>query len=364
MNFKLCKKYLQKRRSKKIKIIKGALLGLLVIPVLLAAQAEIQDPGFKKRAYIGAGVGATVLTPKTPNSSLTVGDDTDTGFHITAGYDFTSRLSAEIYVADFGAAGINFLGTPVGDIDYTVAGVSAIAYLLNTESGFSSVGTSNRQGLSLYARAGLGGVSASSDSEVDYKVNHPVHLALGLGAEYGFKNGFAVRGELMALDTDQQYVNVSLLKRFGQVRSAGPAVIAAVPAADSDVATPEVAAPKEPAAAPVVAPSTYPNVNFAFDSAEISSSAVAILDEVARSALAGNQQLLLEGHTDWIATESYNMMLSIRRAESVRQYLIGKGVSGANLSVAGYGESRPIASNMNREGRAENRRVEIIVQGN
>jgi len=239
MRFNSTKKYVQKRRSTKIKVIKGALLGLLVVPVLLVAQAEIQDPGFKKRAYVGLGFGPTVLTPKTPHSSLTVGDDSDTGYHLTAGYDFTSRLSAEIYVADFGAAGIDFLGTDVGDINYTVAGVSAIAYLLNTESGFSSAGTRDRQGLSLYARAGLGGVSASADSEVDYKVNHPVHLALGLGAEYGFKNGFAVRGELMALDTDQQYANLSILKRFGKVGSAGPAIVATVPAAP-DVAAPAV----------------------------------------------------------------------------------------------------------------------------
>jgi len=98
--------------------------------------------------------------------------------------------------------------------------------------------------------------------------------------------------------------------------------------------------------------------------ADLNSNAAAILDEVARSALAGNQRLLLEGHTDWVASESYNMLLSISRAENVRQYLISKGVSKANLSVAGFGESRPIASNMNRDGRAENRRVEIIVQGN
>ena len=363
MNLNSRKKLVQKSRSKKNKTLTGALLGLLVVPVFLVAQAEVQDSDFKKRAYVGAGFGPTVLTPKTPNASLTVGDDNDTGFHITAGYDFTSRLSAEIYVADFGAAGINFLGTDVGDIDYMVGGVSAIAYLLNSESGFSSSGMRNRQGLSLFARAGLGGVSASSDSDVDYKVNHPIHLALGLGAEYGFKNGFAVRGELMALDTDQQYANLSVLKRFGKVGSAGPAVIAAVPAADTDVATPAVAAPKEPTA-PVAAPSTYPNVNFGFDSADISSGAAAILDDVARTAIAGNQRLLLEGHTDWIASESYNMLLSISRAENIRQYLISQGVRSANLSVAGYGESRPIASNMNREGRAQNRRVEIIVQDN
>ncbi len=361
MRFKPRKKYVQKRRSKKIKIIKGACLGLLSVPVLLVAQAEVTDPGFKKRAYIGLGGGSTVLTPKTPHESLTVGDDSDTGFHVTAGYDFTSRLSAEIYVADFGAAGIDFLGTDVGDINYQVAGLSAIGYLLNANSGFSSTGTRNRQGLSLYARAGLGGVSA--DSELDYKVNHAVHLALGVGAEYGFKNGFAVRGEYMALDTDQHYANLSVLKRFGKVGSAGPALVAALPAPSPDVASPAapaVAAPQAPAAPAA----TYANINFTFDSADISQSFAAELDDVARSAIAAEQKLSLEGHTDWVASEAYNMALSIERAENVRRYLVSKGVSNANLSVAGFGESRPISTNINREGRAANRRVEIIVKSN
>jgi len=70
-------------------------------------------------------------------------------------------------------------------------------------------------------------------------------------------------------------------------------------------------------------------------------------------------KILLEGHTDWIASERYNYQLSLRRAESVRRYLESKGISRTRLSVRGYGETRPIALNDTDEGRASNRRVDI-----
>jgi outer membrane protein OmpA-like peptidoglycan-associated protein len=76
----------------------------------------------------------------------------------------------------------------------------------------------------------------------------------------------------------------------------------------------------------------------------------------------------LEGHTDSKGTEQYNQKLSERRAEAVKQYLIKEGaVDSAMISAKGYGESKPIAPNTtkdgkdNPEGRAENRRVEILI---
>lgn len=76
----------------------------------------------------------------------------------------------------------------------------------------------------------------------------------------------------------------------------------------------------------------------------------------------------LEGHTDGKGTEQYNQKLSERRAEAVRQYLIKEGaVDKARISARGYGESRPVAPNKTKEGkdnpkgRAENRRVEILI---
>jgi OOP family OmpA-OmpF porin len=104
-------------------------------------------------------------------------------------------------------------------------------------------------------------------------------------------------------------------------------------------------------------------VNFDFDKSNIRPDAAVILDEAVRILGTGSGPAVsIEGHTDWIGSDAYNAGLSERRANSVQAYLIEHGVSASRLSTVGYGESRPIASNDTREGRALNRRVELLVQ--
>ncbi|KPL68218.1 hypothetical protein SZ64_08830 [Erythrobacter sp. SG61-1L] len=69
----------------------------------------------------------------------------------------------------------------------------------------------------------------------------------------------------------------------------------------------------------------------------------------------------VEGHADSIGEESYNMDLSLRRANAVRQSLVTGGMTEGRVQAAGLGETQPIASNETEEGRQENRRVVIIV---
>jgi OOP family OmpA-OmpF porin len=74
------------------------------------------------------------------------------------------------------------------------------------------------------------------------------------------------------------------------------------------------------------------------------------------------QKIKLEGHTDSIGTDQYNQALSERRAEATSKYLIKKGsVAAQRISSVGYGELKPVASNKTRDGRAKNRRVEILI---
>ena len=74
--------------------------------------------------------------------------------------------------------------------------------------------------------------------------------------------------------------------------------------------------------------------------------------------------LLLKGIPIVFGSERTNQRLSDARANSVKDYLVNNGVSSARLSAAGYGESKPIASNRTRAGRAQNRRVEINLMKN
>ncbi|MGB0879680.1 MAG: OmpA family protein [Polaribacter sp.] len=73
-----------------------------------------------------------------------------------------------------------------------------------------------------------------------------------------------------------------------------------------------------------------------------------------------NSRFRIEGHTDSVGKEESNRRLSQRRADAVKAYLVRKGVSEHNLEAVGYGETQPIASNMSKDGRRMNRRVEIF----
>ncbi|MGD1071801.1 MAG: OmpA family protein, partial [Bryobacteraceae bacterium] len=74
-------------------------------------------------------------------------------------------------------------------------------------------------------------------------------------------------------------------------------------------------------------------------------------------------RLSVEGHTDSIGTDEYNMTLSQRRADAVRDYLTSNGIDAANIQAVGMGKADPVASNDTNEGRQQNRRVEMVVSG-
>lgn len=106
---------------------------------------------------------------------------------------------------------------------------------------------------------------------------------------------------------------------------------------------------------------TLQGVHFNFDSATLTGEARSILNNVV-STLNNrpSQDVVIEGHTDSTGSDSYNLDLSQRRAESVMNYLTSRGVSASRLRAVGRGESDPLASNADAAGRKMNRRVDIL----
>lgn len=104
------------------------------------------------------------------------------------------------------------------------------------------------------------------------------------------------------------------------------------------------------------------SVLFASGSAELLEPARRRLDEVADALKKTQNSLLIEGHTDSQGSPRVNQELSYLRAESVRRYLVDRGVDGSRIRSEGLGSEQPIASNATSEGRANNRRVEIVLQ--
>jgi peptidoglycan-associated lipoprotein len=109
---------------------------------------------------------------------------------------------------------------------------------------------------------------------------------------------------------------------------------------------------------------TDEKVKFGFDTSDLSPEAMAALDDFAAKIKQDNKNVYVEiqGHTDNIGSEKYNQELGLLRAESVRRYLNQKESFPLHrINVISYGKTTPIADNKTREGRAQNRRVALVV---
>lgn len=127
------------------------------------------------------------------------------------------------------------------------------------------------------------------------------------------------------------------------------------------IGAPVVEPQPEPVPAPLVL-SLAADANFDFDKSELKPAGKASLDQLVRDM----QQVQVNsidivGHTDSVGTEAYNQGLSERRAQSAASYLAQQGVSPSIITTSGRGELQPIATNATKEGRAQNRRVDITV---
>ena len=138
---------------------------------------------------------------------------------------------------------------------------------------------------------------------------------------------------------------------------------------DGAVAAPAASAPAPKAApapqAPAASKVTYAaDAFFDFDKSVVKPAGKAKLDDLVAKIKGINLEVIIAvGHTDSIGTDAYNQKLSVRRAESVKAYLVSKGIEKNRIYTEGKGEKQPVAANKTKEGRAKNRRVEIEVVG-
>lgn len=134
------------------------------------------------------------------------------------------------------------------------------------------------------------------------------------------------------------------------------------------ICDPREATPPPPPPPPPPAPAPRKitlsaDTHFDFDKAVLKPEGERRVDEVVR-AMKEDPKLtaLVEGHTDSIGSDAYNMRLSERRAHSVKVYMVSQGIAADRITTRGYGESQPVSDNKTREGRAQNRRVEITIK--
>jgi OOP family OmpA-OmpF porin len=198
---------------------------------------------------------------------------------------------------------------------------------------------------------------------------------VGVGMEYKFNESVALRGEAeryrvsnaIGNHGDVDLYSVGLVFKLGRPAHSAPAYVA--PAAAEPAPAPAVA-PTPPPPPPKAPEPTSEKVSFAaealfdFDKSVVKPEGKAALDDLLQKLQGMNTEVMITvGHTDSVGADDYNMKLSLRRADAVKAYLVGKGVDTARVYTEGKGESQPMADNGSAEGRAKNRRVTVEVVG-
>jgi len=114
---------------------------------------------------------------------------------------------------------------------------------------------------------------------------------------------------------------------------------------------------------PGVVKSSFQNIEFEFGSEKLTRDSYPTLNEIAVTLKDNSAKVRLSvaGYTDYVGTDEYNQALSVRRANSVRAYLLTQHVPASSVTIIGYGEKDPIATNNTSEGRQKNRRVEFQI---
>lgn len=348
------------RDQKKRRIIPVFALSLSALLIQSCSQQPTGRSQHVKRIYVGGGIGASQVKPDTDGSGFRVSDSRDTSQHVTLGYDISERISVEAEIADLGTSELK----PRGEVDYQTKSLSGIYYGWKKDPRKDS-----REGLSAYARVGVSTIDNKA-RDVQYKQAHDAQMLIGGGLEYGFENGLAVRGEVTSYDTDAMRVGLSVIYRFNNDEP----LIEETPLPQKEPAKPQKVAekPVEKAPAPTVIEKpkptpppvqSWPILYFGFDSSLLTPTAINKLQRIANAMQKyPSLEVLLEGHTDNIGSEPYNLKLALRRATAAKQYLIKHGISETRLRISVHGSKKPVNMNRTADERARNRRVEVSRQ--
>ena len=300
------------------------------------------------RPYIVPSVNYTVMDSKWHAED-------DFGFGLGVGKPITEHLNLELN-ATYGEYNRNSGRT--GNIKNTGLMFDAL-YIFNRDAGFSP-----------YLVAGAGGVQtrATGLSETNWAAN------AGVGV-MSWIHDIAIRG-----DVRYRYLHDVGGSKMGDWIATAGLVIPLGPKPVPPAPAPAPAPEPMPAPAPVVAPEPAPQpapaierpapqtkiilegTHFNFDKATLRPAGKAKLDENVKTLMAyPDINVDIVGYTDSIGTAKYNQGLSNRRAATVKKYMESKGVAASRMNTKGMGEKDPVASNKTAAGRAENRRVEIVI---
>lgn len=185
------------------------------------------------------------------------------------------------------------------------------------------------------------------------------------GAVYGAGGGAvagAIAGALIAKDTEGALIGAAIGAAVGGLAGAGVGKMMDNQERDLRQALADSEAAAVRREGDLLTISLKGNVTFDFNSAAVKPGLYSEIDKIGQALNRYPRTVSrVEGHTDSIGSEAYNIDLSQRRAAAVKDILVQSGVSHMRVESAGFGESRPVASNETEAGRLQNRRVEIKI---
>lgn len=343
----------------KIKIIIFTLLAVLL--AMASAQASEFDG-----LFVGGKIG---LNRSDISGPLAAGGKGGTTWGIEEGYNWDMQrylLGADFYVD------VNSKENHAATINYGSA-VIGVGLKLGLPNGS-------------WMPYGHLGYARTKGSDFAYPISGG-GLRGGLGIEYKYTSNWGVNAEwsgssakVNGSQLNNDNLTVGIKYYFGVPKEPPAPVPQPVAVKEAPMAEPVAAPAPPPAPAPVAAPAPAPapqpreswkiikeqtpvtieGANFDIDSAKLRPAAAAKLQPVVEFAKKyPDAGMKVHGHTSNTGTHAHNQKLSERRAEAVKAYLVKQGIDASRITTKGFGETEPIADNKTKEGRAENRRVEI-----
>lgn len=353
--------------------------GIAAITLLLSAGSVASDwkcygkkgNSFEPCFYAGAGLGYSRFDPDESGTGYDTVDNKDGGWLLYGGYRFDSDWFLELEWVDMGKADVVPMNPslPAGSISYEVPNIMAGYYVdlhRLTRGAFPELPVDP------FIKIGVAAVqNSASAAGIPWDQDNNAQLALGAGIEWRFQKNWKMRGALESYDKDALFLSLSLAYVFGEVKTVKlPPLEQKVEVVRPPVPEPVVHTLEKVVPVVVVPPRECPRfdgtlegVVFKVNSHELTESSRVMLLNAA-TVLRGfpNTMVEIQAHTDSDGSAEYNRSLSARRAEAVKAFFVEQGINADRLTAAGYGEDRPIANNATPDGKARNRRVELLAK--
>lgn len=301
--------------------------------------------------YGGIGAGVSSLKPDASGTPYILQDSQSTGGIVQLGYEWNNRISAELFFSDLGDA----------------------RFQANQKITYKVLGMTSTYRQPVFDRTSallkLGVVKLSNGGNLPFRTEKDNKVFFGLGIERRISKNTFLSLEYNAYHEDAQLFTVSVRKNFGRLTPKnkinqqindfnmldGKRKNAHLRYSSQQITNPDLL---------TKILGEMENVRFDFSSNNLTQQSFAELDRIAAIITVYFPQLrfTIVAHTHDIGDDAYNSSLSLKRANTVRDYLAKKGVSPKHLHVIGEGEQYPFASNSTPEGRRLNHRLELFLQ--